>query len=115
MAFRQICAFRPRLQVRDKPQRSETAMEFFGMGPLEILLILIVGLIAFGPGRLPQLARNLGKGIAAFKKAAFELTAEVSKEFEEVEKEDNEPQGRKGQPKDDTEQAAKHDAGKSTR
>jgi TatA/E family protein of Tat protein translocase len=90
-------------------------MEFFGMGPLEILLILIVGLIAFGPGRLPQLARNLGKGIAAFKKAAFELTAEVSKEFEEIKKEDDELQDRNEQPKDETGKAAKHDAGKSAR
>jgi TatA/E family protein of Tat protein translocase len=63
-------------------------MEFFGMGPLEILLILIVGVIAFGPGRLPRMARNLGKGITAFKKATMDLTTQVSKEFEELEKED---------------------------
>ena len=60
------------------------------MGPLEILLILIVGLIAFGPGRLPKLARNLAKGISAFKKATTQLTAEVSKEFEMLEKEEKE-------------------------
>jgi TatA/E family protein of Tat protein translocase len=65
-------------------------MEFFGMGPLEIILVLIVGLIAFGPGRLPKIARNLGKGISAFKKATTELTAEVSKEFEMMEKEEKE-------------------------
>jgi len=61
-------------------------MEFFGMGPVEILVILIVGLIAFGPGKIPELARNLGKGIAALKKATGELTAEVSKELGEQEK-----------------------------
>ena len=61
-------------------------MEFFGMGPLEILVILIVGLIAFGPGKIPEFARNLGKGIAALKKATGELTAEVSKELDEHEK-----------------------------
>ena len=63
-------------------------MEFFGMGPMEILIVLVVGLIALGPRKLPQIARNLGKGIATLKKATAELTAEVTKEFEDLEKED---------------------------
>lgn len=62
-------------------------MEFFGMGPLEILVILLVGLIIFGPQKIPQLARNLGKGVTALKKAADDLTAEVTKELEEIEEE----------------------------
>lgn len=62
-------------------------MEFFGMGPLEILLILIVGLIAFGPGKLPQLARNLGKGIMTLRKAAADIKEDVTKEFKELEEE----------------------------
>jgi sec-independent protein translocase protein TatA len=66
-------------------------MEFFGMGPLEILVILIVGLIAFGPGKIPEFARNLGKGIAALKKATGEFTAEVSKELDVQEKDKNKP------------------------
>jgi sec-independent protein translocase protein TatA len=90
-------------------------MEFFGMGPLEIVLILIVGLIALGPGRLPQLARNLGKGIAAFKKATMELTAEVSKEFEEVEKEEKQLSKLKERETDKTATAAEHEASDSTR
>jgi len=90
-------------------------MEFFGMGPLEILLILIVGLIAFGPGRLPQLARNLGKGITAFRKATMDLTAEVSKEFEDVEKEEKQPSNPKEQERDNTATAAEHEASDSTR
>lgn len=89
-------------------------MEFFGMGPLEIFLILIVGLIAFGPGRLPQLARNLGKGIAAFRKATMDLTAEVSKEFEKVEQEEKQPSKLKEQETDKT-TAAEHEASDSTR
>jgi Tat protein translocase TatB subunit len=62
-------------------------MEFFGMGPLEILLILIVGLIAFGPGKLPQMARNLGKGIITLKKTAADIKEDITKEFEELEEE----------------------------
>lgn len=57
-------------------------MDFFGIGPLEVLLILIVALIVFGPGRLPEIARTLGKTIRAVRKATFDLTAQVTKEFE---------------------------------
>jgi sec-independent protein translocase protein TatA len=36
-------------------------------GPLEIVVILIIALIVFGPKRLPELGRSLGKGIREFK------------------------------------------------
>ncbi len=63
-------------------------MEFFGMGPLEILLILLVGLIAFGPGKVPEVARNVAKFVRAFRRMTTEFTAEVSKEFKELEAEE---------------------------
>jgi len=59
------------------------------MGPLEILLVLVVALMALGPGRLPRVARNLGKGMRAFKKATFDLTTEISRELEEEETRDS--------------------------
>jgi sec-independent protein translocase protein TatA len=37
------------------------------IGPLEIVLILIVALIVFGPKRLPELGRSMGKGIREIK------------------------------------------------
>ena len=37
------------------------------VGPLEIVVILIVALIVFGPKRLPELGRSAGKGIREFK------------------------------------------------
>ena len=37
------------------------------IGPLEIVLILIVALVVFGPKRLPELGRSAGKGIREFK------------------------------------------------
>ncbi|MFC1872330.1 twin-arginine translocase TatA/TatE family subunit [Chloroflexota bacterium] len=40
----------------------------FRMGPLEIALILVVILIVFGVGKLPQVGGALGKGLRAFKK-----------------------------------------------
>ncbi|MEI6592877.1 MAG: twin-arginine translocase TatA/TatE family subunit [Holophagaceae bacterium] len=47
------------------------------LGMMEILLIGIALLIFFGPSRLPELGKSLGKGIQEFKKASKELTDAV--------------------------------------
>jgi sec-independent protein translocase protein TatA len=39
----------------------------FGIGPLEIVIVLIIVLIVFGPKRLPDLGRSLGRGMREFK------------------------------------------------
>ena len=39
----------------------------FGIGPLELLIVLIIVLVVFGAKRLPEMGRNLGKGIKEFK------------------------------------------------
>jgi TatA/E family protein of Tat protein translocase len=48
-------------------------VRMFGIGFQEMLIILVVVLIFFGPKRLPDLAKSLGKGIAEFKKASDEV------------------------------------------
>ena len=57
----------------------------FGIGFQEMLVILVVVLIFFGPKRLPDLAKSLGKGIAEFKKAS----EEVRKGIEDAVKEES--------------------------
>lgn len=37
------------------------------IGPLEVLLVLIIALVVFGPKRLPELGRSLGRGIREFR------------------------------------------------
>ena len=44
----------------------------FGFGWMELLLILVIVLIVFGAGKLPQLGEGLGKAIKGFKKSAHE-------------------------------------------
>ena len=44
----------------------------FGFGWMELLLVLIIVLIVFGAGKLPQLGEGLGKAIKAFKKSVHE-------------------------------------------
>lgn len=50
----------------------------FGIGPGELLVILILALIIFGPNKLPDLARTLGRTVKEFKKAT-ELSDDDSK------------------------------------
>lgn len=59
-------------------------MTFFGMGPFEILVILVVALLVFGPDKLPQVARQVGGLVRDFRRFTSNLTAEfeaVSQEF----------------------------------
>ena len=37
------------------------------IGPLEIAVVLVIVLVVFGPGRLPELGKSMGKGIREFK------------------------------------------------
>jgi sec-independent protein translocase protein TatA len=37
------------------------------IGPLEIIVVLIIALVVFGPKRLPELGRSLGRGIREFR------------------------------------------------
>ena len=37
------------------------------IGPLEIMVVLVIALVIFGPRRVPELGRSLGKGIREFK------------------------------------------------
>lgn len=57
-------------------------MEFMGIGPLELLLILVIALVVFGPHRLPEIGAQLGKFVRNMKQMGFELTRELNKELE---------------------------------
>ncbi len=58
----------------------------FGLGIPELLVIFVIALIVFGPKKLPDLGRSIGRAMAEFKKAADEFQDSVREEMKEVEK-----------------------------
>ena len=46
----------------------------FGIGPGELVLVLLIALVVIGPGRLPDVGAALGKSIREFRKASSDLT-----------------------------------------
>lgn len=56
------------------------------LGFTEILVILVVALLIFGPNKLPELGKSLGQGIREFKKSVGSIQEEVTKAVTEDEK-----------------------------
>lgn len=52
-------------------------------GPAEMLVIAIFALLVFGPRRLPEIARSVGKAVREFKKATSEFTQDLTVELDE--------------------------------
>lgn len=61
-------------------------MDFLGIGGWELLVILFIALLVLGPGKIVEISRTLGKIVRNLRKATSDLTAQVTKEIEEEEK-----------------------------
>ena len=79
-------------------------MDFLGIGMGEVLLVLLVALIIWGPGRVVEIGRTLGKAARIFRKASLDLTTQITKELELEEK------GRSDEAKEDS----RHNTSKSS-
>jgi len=62
----------------------------FGIGMPELLIILVIILIIFGAGKLPQIGEGLGKGIRNFKKATTKEPEEIDITAKKVEEKKSE-------------------------
>ena len=61
----------------------------FGIGPTELIIVLVIILIIFGVGRLPEIGGALGKGIKEFRKASTDAKDTVKDIEKSLEGESN--------------------------
>ncbi|APV45076.1 twin-arginine translocase TatA/TatE family subunit [Dehalogenimonas formicexedens] len=54
-------------------------MNFFGLGTFEIVTILIVATLVFGPNRIPEFAKKAGEFMRSFQKITSDMTKEFTK------------------------------------
>jgi sec-independent protein translocase protein TatA len=57
----------------------------FGLGHMELLVILVIVLIIFGAGKLPEIGAGIGKGIKNFKKGVADFEAEKEEAAKKIE------------------------------
>ncbi len=58
----------------------------FGLGIPELIVIFVIALVVFGPKKLPDLGKSIGRAMAEFKKAQQEFQESVKSEMNEVQK-----------------------------
>lgn len=61
----------------------------FGLGIQELIIILVIVVLIFGAGKLPELGSGIGKGIKNFKKATQDEDSEESKKIDDDPKSDS--------------------------
>lgn len=66
-------------------------MNVFGIGLPEMLLILVLALLVFGPKKLPEIGQSLGKAIRGFQQASKEFEEEFKREADQIQKSVTEP------------------------
>ena len=66
-------------------------MNIFGVGLPEMAIIMVIALLVFGPKKLPEIGRSLGKAIRGFQQASNEFETEFKREAEQIEQAVNAP------------------------
>ncbi len=66
-------------------------MDFMGIGPFELILIIILAFLFFGPEKLPGMAAKAGRLYRNFRKATSDMTKTISEELSTETKTEKEP------------------------
>jgi len=53
---------------------------FGSIGGMELIVLAVIGLLVFGPRKLPEIGRTLGKAMAEFRRSAMELRSSIERE-----------------------------------
>jgi TatA/E family protein of Tat protein translocase len=61
---------------------------FGSIGPAELVLIFVIALLVFGPKKLPEIGRSVGKALREFKKTSDEIKGRIEEEIEASELKD---------------------------
>jgi TatA/E family protein of Tat protein translocase len=67
-------------------------MDFLNIGPFELILILLLAFLFFGPEKLPGMAAKAGRWYRSFRKATFDLSKSFSEELSTEIKPKKEPE-----------------------
>jgi TatA/E family protein of Tat protein translocase len=81
-------------------------MSFFGMGGMEIMVIMVVALIIFGPGKLPEIGAQVGKAVRDFRRTTNELTREFNDSTSDIRSTMDEMKGTVAQVEQETKELA---------
>ena len=83
-------------------------MDFFGIGPLELLLILVIFTVVVGPEKIPDVARRLGRAVRAFRGATTQITEQIDREVRSIQEDGDSSTGQK--PRQGSEEDSSHSA-----
>jgi len=61
---------------------------FGSIGGTELLVIMVIALLIFGPRKLPELGRSIGKGLSEFKRASNDLKRSLEEEIDAEERQE---------------------------